>query len=719
MADLLIELFSEEIPARMQRKAREAFQGLVLAGLKEAGLSHGAVESHVTPRRLVLAVADLPEKQPDVREERKGPKVGAPEKALNGFLASVGLTLDQVETRSTPKGDVYFAVMEKPGRPTREVLPELIYNAIVALPWPKSMRWSTGRMAYVRPLHSIIALFGGTPLVGGLSMGQMASQGQEIPVAFVADPASDASCLAYGAQTRGHRFLAPEPIQVSDFASYKASLRAAKVMVDAEERKTLILEGARRLASENGLTLNEDPGLLEEVAGLVEWPVPLMGRIDDAFMEVPQEVLITSMKTHQKYFSLSQADGSLAPNFVVIANMETGDGGAQIVAGNERVLRARLSDAKYFWDQDRAKALADRVPALGSRVFHAELGTDLQKVERMRGLARWLAEQVPGADPDKADRAALLAKADLTTEMVGEFPELQGLMGRYYALLDGEDAAVADALRDHYAPLGPSDACPQELTAICVALADKLDTLAGFWVIDSKPTGSKDPFSLRRAALGVIRLILENGLRLSLRATIEAARGPVSAAAAECGLAGAMDKAITDDLMAFLAERLKVQSKEKGIRHDLIAAVFALSGEDDLVRLLARVEALAGFLGSEDGANLLAAHKRAANIVRIEEKKDKSKYDGEPDPALLAQDEEKALWEALSSLAGPVGDRVGQEDFTGAMEALAALRGPVDAFLDKVTVNAEDPALRANRLRLLSGIGAAMGLVADFSCIEG
>ncbi len=716
MAKLFLELFSEEIPARMQEKAAADLLRLVTDGLKDAGLEYADAQAHVTPRRLMVAISGLPKAQPDVREERRGPKADAPEKAVAGFLGSVGLTRDQVETRETPKGPFLFAVIEHKGRPSAEVLPELVAKAILALPWPKSMRWSTNQGAWVRPLHSIIALFDGTPLAGGLSLGRTTASGAAVPVTYVADPASvpdGVKVLAFGDTTRGHRFLAPEPFAVRDFAGYKDALRAAKVVLDRDERRATIVAGLGALAAGAGLVVKDDPGLLSEVTGLVEWPVPLMGRIDDAFMDVPPEVLTTSMRSHQKYFSLETADGALAPRFIAVANIETADDGARIIAGNERVLRARLSDAKFFWDQDRAKPLADRVADLGARIFHARLGTDLEKVDRVRALAADLAGVVPGADRVLVDRAALLAKADLVTGMVGEFPELQGLMGRYYALHDGEDAVVADAIRDHYSPVGPTDACPTAPVSLCVALADKLDTLIGFWLIDEKPTGSKDPFALRRAALGVIRLIVENGLRLSLTDIMAAHAGRYSlqtAASAEQVLA---------DLMAFIADRLKVQQREQGVRHDLIAAIFDRGGEDDLVRLLARVAALSDFVGSDAGANMIAAYRRAMNIVRIEEKKDGAPVSGDVDPALFAQDEERTLAGALGDLDGPMAESLKTEDYAGAMAGLAGLRGPVDAFFDKVTVNADDAALRANRLRLLSRIGGVMGAVADFSKIEG
>lgn len=709
---MLLEIFSEEIPARMQAGAADALRKLVTDGLAKAGFEGLEARAFVTPRRLALVVDGLPAAQPDVAEERKGPKVDAPEKAIEGFLTANGVTLEQCEKREMPKGTFLFVVIEKKGRQTAEVLKEVVEEALAAFPWPKSMRWAANPTRWVRPLHSMICLF----------------DGAVVPVSFAG--------VTAGATTRGHRFLAPAEITVTGFDDYAAKLRDAFVMLDPAERSEVIAAQAKALAEEAGLSLKPDDGLLREVTGLVEWPVCLMGRIDDAFMDVPGEVLSTSMREHQKYFSVLGQDGKLANRFVVVSNMKSEDGGAQIISGNERVLRARLSDAKFFWDQDRKARLDSRVEKLKERVFHAQLGTDWDKVQRMRALATEIAGQI-GADVAKVDRAALLAKADLSTGMVGEFPELQGLMGRYYALHDGEDAAVADAIARHYSPLGPSDDCPRDPVAVCVALADKIDTLVGFWGIDQKPTGSKDPYALRRAALGVIRLILENGLRLNLLKVFreayalhfageEAVRDNEFLSA--IGEGRTPDKiwpghdqwkVVPGDLLAFFADRLKVHLKEQGVRHDLITAVFALGGEDDLVRLLARVEALRGFVESEEGANLLAAYRRAMNIVRIEEKKDGAgAFDGEVDDSVLAAEEEKALARTLRDVTAAAAPGLEAEDFQGAMAALARLRAPVDAFFDKVIVNADDPALRLNRLRLLAAIGRAMGAVADFSKVE-
>ncbi len=691
MPELLLEILSEEIPARMQGRAAEDLRRLLTEGLKGAGLEFSKAEAFATPRRLALVVEGLPKRQPDVSEEKRGPREGAPEKALQGFLKANGLTsIDQAELRETDKGKVYFLVREIPGRPTAEVLPEVIGAAVRALPWPKSMRWTAGAFRWVRPLHAVLAVFDGRRLKGGVALGR--------------------SELGFTNRTSGHRFLAPKGFAVEDFKDYKAKLKAAKVILDPAERRRIIETKAGQLAAKQQLTVKPDPGLLDEVAGLVEWPVPLLGRIDADFMDLPPEVLTTSLRSHQKYFVTQDETGRLADRFVIVANMATADRGKVIVAGNERVLRARLSDARFFWDQDRKASLASRAPALEQIVFHARLGTLDQKVDRMQALAAEIARHVPGADVDRVRSAARLAKADLVSGMVGEFPELQGIMGRYYARHDGEHDEVAEAIAEHYAPQGPNDACPSAPVSVCVALADKIDSLVGFFAIDEKPTGSKDPYALRRAALGVIRLIVENRLRLPLLGILEASRGLYR---------NLGDVAVAGPLVDFFAERLKVALRDRGVRHDLISAVFALGGEDDLVRLLARVEALEGFLGSDDGANLLVAYRRAANIVRIEQKKDKATYNGGAQAAALAQDEEKSLFAALSRASETAGDALSKEDFTGAMAALAGLRRPVDAFFDHVTVNSEDAALRENRLRLLAAIGGTLGRVADFSKIEG
>ena len=692
MAELLFELLSEEIPARMQAKAAADLKRLVSERLKTAGLAAASIESYATPRRIALVAEGLPDKQPDVSEEKKGPKVGAPEQAIGGFLKANGLgSVEEAEVRETPKGSFYFLVKDIAGQPTADILPELLVEAVQALPWAKSMRWARTGFRWVRPLHSILALFGGKVLKGALDLGN----GMSLP---------------FGDSTLGHRFMSDgKPIAVKDFADYKGKLAAAKVMLDAAERREAIARDAAKVTAAEGLSLKPDEALLDEVSGLVEWPVVLMGRIEDDFMSLPPEVLSTSMRSHQKYFSVQDGD-KLATRFVFVANMEASDGGKTIIEGNQRVLSARLSDARFFWDQDRKDPLASRTTALSDIVFHAKLGTLDQKVDRVEALAAELSSYIPGADKDRARSAARLAKADLVTGMVGEFPELQGIMGRYYALQDGEHTEVAQAIAEHYSPLGPGDACPSAPVSVAVALADKIDILTGFFAIDEKPTGSKDPYALRRAALGVIRLIVENGLRLPMKQIFEAAQR----------LYPHLDSTpVGPDLMAFFADRLKVVLRDKGVRHDLVTAVFALGGEDDLVRLLARVEALRSFIESEDGANLLIAFRRAANIVRIEEKKDGTRYDGGVASEAFAQDEERALFDALEQGSAAAGEALSQEDFTAAMAALAKLRQPVDRYFDEVTVNADDAGLRANRLRLLSRIGATLGQVADFSKIEG
>jgi len=670
MPDLLLELFSEEIPARMQAGAARDLERLMVGALTDRGFLFEGMKAFAGPRRLTLAISGLPAEQKDVREELKGPKVDAPAAALDGFLKKTGLTKDQLKIEKTPKGDVYLAVIERKGRPTPAVLAEILPDILEKFPWPKSMRWLPGKpVRWVRPLRSILCTF----------------DGEVVPFEFAG--------VASGDVTRGHRFLSSGDITVRRFDDYSDKLRDAHVVLDAEDRKAIIFEGVKSAAFVHGLEVIPDEGLLNEVAGLAEYPTVYIGAIQDEFMDVPAEVLQTSMRTHQKYFSLREPNsGRMANRFAVVSNMVASDGGKEIVAGNERVLRARLSDAKFFWDEDRRKPLAARVDKLKSVVFHAKLGTQYERVERIEKLAGGIAEKI-GADPALARRAAHLCKADLTTGMVGEFPELQGVMGRYYALHDEEDEAVANAIRDHYKPVGPSDAVPTDKVAMAVALADKLDQLTGFFAAGEKPTGSGDPFALRRAALGVIRIILENKIRFGLN--------------------------LRDDLIAFFADRLKVALKEKGTRHDLIDAVFSLGNEDDLVRLVARVEALQAFLKTDDGTNLLAGYKRAANILKVEEKKDGKTYISEVDAALLSEPAEKVLHTALGAAIAAIGPALDREDFAAAMQQMAALRVPVDAFFDAVKVNADDPKVRVNRLALLAGLRAALHRVADFSKIEG
>lgn len=682
MAELLLELFSEEIPARMQKRASEDLKKLVTDGLKAASLEFSSADAYVTPRRLVLVVDGLPDRQPDVSEEKRGPRIDAPEKAVEGFLRGNGLTLDQCEKRETDKGEFWYAVTESKGRPTIEVLPGVLGEAVSAMHWQKSMRWGEGSMRWVRSLQRVLCLLDGAVL--DLTIGDG---------------------ITAGNLTSGHRFHAGDDFDVTGFKDYRDKLLAAHVIIDAAERREIIAKGAASLAEAEGLTVQDDPALLDEVSGLVEWPVPLIGTIDAEFMEVPGEALTSAMRNHQKYFSLENADGTLAPRFVVVANLDAPDGGAQITAGNERVLRARLSDARFFWDQDRKIRLEERVPSLDKIVFHAKLGTLGEKITRVQTLAAELSDFIPGCDRDMARSAALLSKADLVTEMVAEFPELQGIMGRYYALGEGEESEVANAIAEHYAPQGPNDTCPTAPVSVAVALADKIDTLVGFWAIGETPTGSRDPFALRRAALGVIRLVLENNLRLKLHTVFEMAWH-----GGEQNIGALLD---------FFADRLKVHLREQGVRHDLINAVFALGDEDDLVRLLARVEALDKFVASEDGANLLTAFRRANNIVEIEEKKDKASYDGDVQPGLLVQDEEKALSDELTIFSDSAGELEESENYTAIMTEMAKLRPTVDAFFDQVTVNSDDADQRANRLRLLSRIRTTMGQIADFTLIEG
>ena len=697
MPELLVELLSEEIPAGMQTRAAADLKRLVSDALEERSLTFDRAEAYVSPRRLVLVVRGLPERQPDVRRERKGPRTDAPDKAIDGFFAAVGRTRDQVEERETPKGTFLFVDEMLSGGPTKTVAAEALRDVIQSFPWPKSMRWPDADLRWVRPLRRLLAVFDKEPLPLDL-------------------PIKDGGTAPMWAEntTLGHRFMAREEFAVKGFDDYQVNLRRAYVILDPAERVERIRSESEARAAEQGLRLRADEALIAEVAGLVEWPVPLLGRIDSAFMELPSEVLYASMATHQRYLALETADGALAPRFIAVANVATKDKGAAIIAGNERVLRARLADAKFFWDQDRRSALASRAPALAEIAFHAKLGTLDQKADRVQALAAEIALLVPGADKDKVRSAARLAKADLVTGMVGEFPGLQGIMGRYYALADGEDTEVADAIRDQYAPKGPDDACPTAPVSVALGLAERIDTLVGFWAIGEKPTGSKDPFALRRATLGVIRLLVENGLRIPLTPIFAAAAGQLPR-----DVRSGWSDEVGRDLLSFFADRLKVHLRDRGMRHDLISAVFALTGEDDLVRLLARVDALADFLGSTDGGDLLVAYRRAANIVRIEEKKDAAEYRGTADGSLFRQREENALSSALDEAQKTLAQDLEREQFADAMASLAKLRPPVDRFFDAVKVNDEDPDLRANRLRFLSQITSTLEQVADFSKIEG
>ncbi|MFC0340962.1 glycine--tRNA ligase subunit beta [Paracoccus niistensis] len=765
MMDLLIELFSEEIPARMQPRAREDLKRLITDGLVDAGLTYASAGAFSTPRRLALAVEGLTAESKPVREERKGPRTDAPEKAIEGFLRSTGLTLDQLERRPEKKGEVFFAVIEKPGRKAAEIVAAVLEATIRDFPWPKSMRWGSGSLRWVRPLHSIIAILSDE------------ASAQVVPLTVDGIEAGDT--------TRGHRFMAPDAFRVTGFDDYAAKLRRAKVMLDPAERESAIRQEAANLAFARGWEIVPDEGLMTELAGLVEWPVPLMGVIEERFLDLPPEVLQTSMKEHQKFLSARNPRTGRIEGYVTVANIETPDGGATILAGNQRVLAARLSDAAFFWENDLREARAGMqawAEGLKSVTFHAKLGSQADRVDRIAALAREIAPAV-GADPDQAEQAAKVAKLDLRSAMVGEFPELQGTMGRYYAQAAGLPQAVADAARDHYSPLGPSDEVPSAPVSVAVALADKLDTLTGFWLYGEKPTGSKDPFALRRAALGVIRLILEHEFRVALFDTLKKGttphlRRPVAAhdtnslswqdidnllsalneriaanerpvvenpeqlralpdliqQAKNADIISVSDalKAARDalselrtsgesesDLLAFLHDRLKVHLRDQGIRHDVIDAVLAMPGSDDLTLVVRRATALNGMLGSEDGPNLLQGLKRAANILAQAEEKDGVEYSFGADPKFAETDEERALFAALDAAEPKIAAAMRAEDFPAAMSAIAALRAPIDAFFEAVQVNTDNPVVRRNRLNLLSRIREAGRLIADFGRIEG
>ena len=705
MPDLLFELFSEEIPARMQARAAEDLKKMVPDRLVDAGLVYEGARAYVTPRRLTLFVQGVPVRQPDLREEKKGPRVGAPDVAIQGFLKSAGLaSVSEAKIERDKRGDFYVALIEKPGRPAADVLTEILPIVVRTFPWPKAMRWGKasakpGALTWVRPLHSIVATFG--------------PETEEPDIlTFAIDG------IAAGNSTHGHRFMAPTAITVRRFADYEAKLAHAKVVLDPARRAEIILSDAKNLAFAQGFELVEDEALLAEVAGLVEWPVVLMGSFDASFLSIPPEVIRATIRNNQKCFVLRDPQtAKLVNKFILVSNMEASDGGKEIIAGNERVIRARLSDAKFFYGTDLKTRLEGRLEKFASVVFHEDLGTQADRIAWIKALTATLAPSV-GADPSKAARAAELCKADLLTEVVGEFPELQGLMGRYYAQAQGEDEAVAHACEDHYKPQGPNDLVPTDPVSVAVALADKMSVLVAFWSIDQKPTGSKDPYALRRAALGVIRIVLDNSLRIRLLPLIETAiRKCLLATGTKSPIAE--NHSVPADLLAFFADRLKVQLREQGARHDLVDAVFALEGQDDLVLIVRRVEALAQFLDTEDGKNLLGGFKRAANILRIEEKRDNKTYDGPPDERLYQLPEEIALARAVNVAKDEAGRAVAAEDFGAAMTAMAKLRPHVDAFFDKVTVNVDDPALRANRLKLLNEIRAATRTVADFSRIEG
>ena len=713
MAELLLELFSEEIPSRMQARAADDLKRLVTEGLRAAGLAVGEAHSFATPRRLALAIEDVPAHSPAISEEKKGPRVGAPEQAVQGFLKAAGLaSLGDAEiVKDEKKGDYYVARIEKPGRAAAAIAAEVLGSVLTKFPWPKSMRWGSGTFQWIRPLKSIICLI----------------DGKIVPIEVAGLTASNA--------TRGHRFHGNDVFEVQSFEDYADKLASHAVMLNAAERIEEIREQAEGLAAKAKLELIADEALLAENAGLTEWPVVLMGEFDKSFLEVPAECLTTSMKTHQKCFSLRDPKtGKLANRFILVSNLTATDGGAQIVSGNEKVIRARLSDAKFFWDQDLKRPLDEMAISLEGITFHEKFGTQKERVERIKELAFQIAGAVD-ADPQDARRAAELSKADLVSGMVGEFPELQGLMGRYYAEKAGAKPEIARAIELHYKPKGPTDVVPKEdegdAVAIAVALADKLDTLVGFWAIDEKPTGSGDPYQLRRAALGVIRIVIENDLRVPLVKVMQQHRMRMDAAfeASPLQMEGDAGSGHTFngefaygrvvDLLSFFADRLKVYLKDKGARHDLIDAVFSLGGQDDLALIVKRVEALGDFLKTDDGANLLAGVKRASNILAIEEKKDKKSYAGGYDLKLLKEKEELALAAAIESVKQDTVAAIAVENFKGAMNALAELRAPVDAFFEKVTVNDADASLRENRLNLLSEIRAATLTVADFSKIAG
>ncbi len=730
MPQLLLELFSEEIPARMQQSAARDLERMASERLKAAGLTYEALTTFAGPRRLTLVVEGLPAATPDREEEVKGPRANAPEQALEGFLRKTGLTKDQLVERD----GVFFAVLSSKGQPTAALIPDMVDQIVRGFPWPKSMRWGAGTLRWVRPLKRIVALF----------------DGHVVP--FEIDG------IASGELTEGHRFLGcGRPFAVKDFADYRAKLDSDFVMLDAVDRRLKILEAAQAVCADKGLALVDDDGLLDEVAGLAEWPTPILGDMDPAFLSLPPEVVRLSMKVHQKYFAVRDpATHGLAPHFVVVANVEATDSGKALAAGNSRVLSARLDDARFFWDEDLKTGFDVWAKKLEGVTFHAKLGTLAERVERIVALAREIAPLV-GADPDQAEAAARIAKADLASGMVGEFPELQGVMGGYYARAFGHPDAVADAVRDHYKPQGPADSVPTAPLTVAVALADKLDTLVGFFAIDEKPTGSKDPFALRRAALGVIRLVLDSDAKLPLLRVLLHPAGRSYVAAAEADLARLHDEnlelrreyfaehgeqfrpkvkavlpsaaaskekfdagiqKIGQDLLAFFADRLKVLLRDQGKRHDLVDAVFAL-GDDDLVRIVRRVEALDGFLATDDGANLLAGYKRASNILKAEEKKG-AVPTGMVQTGLPGQPEqESALAFAAAAAATAVDAALETEDFAAAMTALARLRAPVDAFFDKVMVNSEVAAERDNRLKLLGQVRAVMGRVADFGMVGG
>ncbi|APX11106.1 glycine--tRNA ligase subunit beta [Tateyamaria omphalii] len=744
MPDLLIELFSEEIPARMQKRAGEDLQKLVTNGLVEAGLTYASAAAFTTPRRLCLTVEGLLAESPTTREERKGPKADAPEKAIEGFLRGAGLTRDQVEERETPKGNVLFAVIEKPGRPAAEIIAEVLTHTIRTFPWPKSMRWGDGALKWVRPLHSILCILtdeAGTEVVPG-----------------------DVDGITFGDTTEGHRFMAPGRFSVTSFEDYERKLKQARVVLNAADRAETIWHDATNAAFASGLEVVEDKGLLAEVAGLVEWPVVLMGKIGSDFLDLPPEVLQTSMKEHQKFFSVRNPKTGRIERFVTVANRETADNGATILAGNEKVLSARLADAKFFWENDlrtvRDVGLEGMAKPLADVTFHNKLGSQAERVARIEALARELAPVV-GAKPDLAAEAARIVKADLASEMVYEFPELQGIMGRYYAQAAGHDDGVPEACEDHYSPLGPSDDVPTAPVSVAVALADKLDTLTAFWVIDEKPTGSKDPFALRRAALGVVRSVLANDIRMPLEAILailaptiageakgrglREARYILGSVMKEVGVDDVSDELVdaklkkmeidvdtqegleivrkrmgqVRDLLAFFHDRLKVYLRDQGIRHDIIDACIAMPQNDDLTLLVKRARALSETLKTDDGENLIQGFKRANNILTQAEEADGVEYSYGADIKFAEEPQEKALFEALDDAEAKITPAMQAQDFATAMHTMATLRGPIDAFFETVQINADNQTVRRNRLNLLSRIRTLCLSVADLTKVEG
>ncbi len=702
MPDLLIELFSEEIPARMQARARDDLKKLMTDGLVAAGLTYASAGAFSTPRRLVLAVEGLTAQSPTLREERKGPSASAPAAAIDGFLRATGLTRDQLELRDDKKGQVLFAVIERPGRPATEIVAEVLESTIRNFPWPKSMRWGNGSLRWVRPLHSVLCL--------------LADEAGAETVPLTVDT------ITAGNTTEGHRFMAPGRFAVAGFDDYRARLKRAHVVLDSAEREAMIWHDAQNLAFARGLELVEDKALLSEVAGLAEWPVVLMGAIDDAFLALPPEVLQTSMREHQKFFSVKNPKTGRIEGFATVANRETADHGATILAGNQKVLSARLSDARFFWENDlrlvKTEGLEGMGAGLANVTFHNKLGSQAARVARIAALAREIAPLV-GAAPDLAAEAARVVKSDLQSAMVGEFPELQGIMGGYYARAAGHDDGVPEACHEHYQPLGPSDAVPTAPISVAVALADKIDTLTGFWAIDEKPTGSKDPFALRRAALGVIRLVLGNGVRLHLDAVFTEADGLFPEEIKSGELIAADAEPGAHSLLAFFHDRLKVFLKDQGIRHDVIDACLAMPGNDDLTLLVNRAEALSAFLKTDDGTNLLQGFKRANNILTQAEAKDGVEYSYGADPKFAETDEEHNLFAALDAARTRITPAMQTEDFAAAMAAMAALRAPIDAFFTTVQVNSDNPVVRRNRLNLLSRIRQICLAVADLTRIEG